>query len=185
MRWVRVVREKGEAAEETEVGQQQEVDHGHPDLSQNGIAGSAEEGFDFEILLDPTEEGLDLPALVIDLGDGGGGEAEVIGEEAVDAAGDGILEGDQAQGMGVFPMGDLSFELDQLVGEDRRRGWQGVLSDNPVTLIGQGPGHEESAALLELVPPVEGAIGPIEAVNAVGLGRKVIPSDGHVMDIAF
>ena len=45
-----------------------------------GVLGSADKGFDAQVLLDGLEEQLDLPALVVDLGDGGGRQVEAIGE---------------------------------------------------------------------------------------------------------
>ncbi len=66
--------------DELEVGQQQVDTDGDPDLGHDGIAGSAQEALDLQILLDPLEEQLDLPARFVDLGDGAGGEFEVVGQ---------------------------------------------------------------------------------------------------------
>ncbi len=52
---------------------------GRKDLAQHGVFRVADEGLDPEVLFDPTEENLDLPALFIDIGDGPGREFEVIG----------------------------------------------------------------------------------------------------------
>lgn len=43
---------------------------GDPDLRLDGVEGVAKEMLDRQVLLDPLEEGLDLPALAINLGDG-------------------------------------------------------------------------------------------------------------------
>ena len=76
---------KGDTAEGFDVGQEQVIDHGDPDLGHDGISGSPQKGFDFEVLLDPFEEDLDLPTLAIDFGNGAGGEVKMVGEEAIDA----------------------------------------------------------------------------------------------------
>jgi len=41
--------------------EQQVIDHGGSDLSHGGVFRGAEERLEFEILLDPFEEGFDLP----------------------------------------------------------------------------------------------------------------------------
>ena len=43
---------------------------GDPDLSLHGILGSAEEGLDAKVLLDPFEEQLDPPAMTVEFRDG-------------------------------------------------------------------------------------------------------------------
>ena len=83
-----------ELAHEPDIGDQQIHAHGHPDLGQYGVARGAEEGFDFQVLLDPFEEQLDLPAILVDRRDGFGRQAEAIGEEDVVLAGLGIAKAD-------------------------------------------------------------------------------------------
>ena len=46
---------------ELDEGYEQTVDHGGPDLSCDRVLRGAEERLDSEILLDPFEEGFDLP----------------------------------------------------------------------------------------------------------------------------
>ncbi len=50
-------------------GQDQQRDERNPDLSEHGIPACPEEGFDLQVLLDPFEEKLDLPAVMIDVAD--------------------------------------------------------------------------------------------------------------------
>ena len=52
-------------------------------MRHDGVFRSAEEAFDFEVLLDPFEEQFDLPALPVDFRDGQGCEAEVAGQELI------------------------------------------------------------------------------------------------------
>ena len=52
------------------------------------------------MLLDPLEEQLDLPAQTVELGDGEGGQREVVGEKDQSLAGLGILEPDTPQRAG-------------------------------------------------------------------------------------
>ena len=61
--------------------QDEEGDQGDVDLDFHGVFADAEEVFDFEVLLDPFEEQLDLPALFVERGDLFGRGLEVVGDE--------------------------------------------------------------------------------------------------------
>ena len=74
-----------------------------PYLRLDSIRGGAEERLDLQMLLDPLEEQLDLPAQTVELGDGEGGQREVVGEEDQSLAGLGVDEADQPQGVGIEP----------------------------------------------------------------------------------
>ena len=52
------------------ISQQKHGDQRDPELSEDGVFGGAEEGFDFEVLFDPLEKQLDLPTIPIDISDG-------------------------------------------------------------------------------------------------------------------
>ena len=115
---------KGDPAEELDVGQEEVVEHRDPDLGHDRISGSAEKGFDLEVLLDPFEEDLNLPTLAIDFSDGTGGEMEVVGEEAIEAVRGGVSEGHEAQAVWVFSASNRACQFDDLVCQDPR--WGGV-----------------------------------------------------------
>jgi hypothetical protein len=57
--------------------EQHHGDEGCPNLDAKGVLGGADEGLDLEVLLEHLEEELDLPALFVDGGDGGGPEARI------------------------------------------------------------------------------------------------------------
>ncbi len=61
--------------------EQQHGDEGCPNLDAKGVLGGADEGLDLEVLLERLEKELDLPALLVDGGDGGGPEVEMVGEQ--------------------------------------------------------------------------------------------------------
>jgi len=52
-------------------------------LSEDGISARAKEGLDLQVLLDPFEEKLDLPALMIDVANRFSGKAADICKENV------------------------------------------------------------------------------------------------------
>ena len=68
-----------ETSLELDVGEQQEIGHGDPDLGEDGVFRGSEERFDFEMLFDPFEEEFHLPAGFIDLSDRPSGKREVVG----------------------------------------------------------------------------------------------------------
>jgi hypothetical protein len=64
-----------------DVGEEQVIYQSGPDLDQDGVGRRSQEGFYFEVLLDPFKEQFDVPASFIDLGDGFGRQLEVVGHE--------------------------------------------------------------------------------------------------------
>jgi hypothetical protein len=52
-----------------------------PDLSAQGVLGSAVEILDAQVLFDPLEEQFDLPTAAIELGNSQWWQAEVVGEK--------------------------------------------------------------------------------------------------------
>ena len=76
---------------------------------------SADETFDLELLLDGFEKEFDLPAVFIDLGDGGGRPCEVVGQEHNDFAGFRVFGPDAAQTLGEFLAGVKPFEFNDVI----------------------------------------------------------------------
>ena len=87
-----------EAAEELEVAQQKVRNQGHIDLSHDCVLGVADKRFDLEVLFDEAEEGLYLPAFLVDVGDGSGRKIEVVGQKDVMLAGRLVPVADPAKG---------------------------------------------------------------------------------------
>src|SRR6266446_9064860 len=61
--------------------QQQISNHGGKDLQTNGVFGTAKETADFEMLLDPPEQQLDLPAFAIERGDTPGRALQIVAQD--------------------------------------------------------------------------------------------------------
>ena len=61
-----------------EVLNQQHRNHGRPNLSPDRIGGRADEAFDSKILFQHLKEGFDLPPILIDLADRGGGQPHLV-----------------------------------------------------------------------------------------------------------
>ena len=86
-------------------GDEQVNGDGAPDLAAHGVGRSAVKGFDAEMLLEPFEEQLDLPAAAIELGDGQGRDGEVVGQKDQGLAGLGIAIADAADWGGIIELG--------------------------------------------------------------------------------
>ena len=75
------------AALSLDEGESEVIDQGAPDLDQHRVLAGSQKAFDLEVFFDPFEEVLDLPSCLVNGGDGGGGELEVIGDEDEPPAG--------------------------------------------------------------------------------------------------
>ena len=91
-----------QVAQELEITKQEINDECGVDLGQHGVFRVADEGLDFQVLLDEAEEDLDLPAFFVDIGDGLGRQLEMVGEKDIALAGGGVAVSDAAQGNGAF-----------------------------------------------------------------------------------
>lgn len=88
---------------------------GNPYLCFDGIGRCAAERFDSQVLLDPLEKQLDLPALFVDIGHCLSGKEEYIGEEDETLPGFRVHVGDTPQGLRIESSGFLSSEKDCLI----------------------------------------------------------------------
>ena len=154
-----------------------------PDLGLHGVWGGAVEAFDAEVLLDPFEEEFDTPAGAIELGDGEGGQVEVVGEEDEFAAVFDIGEGDAAERFGVEAGGADPGECDRLVAAE-----SGGLIDESSFATGEGEirfgaGDEEGFGGLKAVEPCKVHVAAIHDVDGTGFERELI-EDGDVVCFA-
>jgi len=111
-----VLQSNAQVAQELEITQQEIDDEGGIDLGQHGVFRVADESLDFQVLLDEAEEDLDLPAFLVDVGDGLGRQLEMVGEKDIAPAGGGFQVGDAPQGHGTF-LGFGPGQPDGVVGE--------------------------------------------------------------------
>ena len=62
--------------------EQQAGDQRHVDLDAHGILAAPPEAADLEVLLEPFEQQLDLPALLVEPGDLGGRASQIVSQES-------------------------------------------------------------------------------------------------------
>jgi len=85
------------------------------DLGQYSVLCCAQEGLDLEVLLDPLEEQLDLPTVLIDVGDRLCAEIKTVGQENIVLAAFGIAITDAARTDRTLRTGSNTRELDRLI----------------------------------------------------------------------
>jgi len=83
-------------------------------LRQDCIFRVADEVLDFEVLLDEPEKYFDLPALLVDVGDGPGGQGHEVGQELEMLSTFFVQVADASENEGFLAVADL----DDLVGGD-------------------------------------------------------------------
>ena len=80
------------------ISEYQHRDQGNPYLRHDCIAAGSEKSFNLQVLLDPLEKQLDLPASLVDIGNGFGSQLEIVGQKKILLTCVGILVTDSAQG---------------------------------------------------------------------------------------
>jgi len=99
-------------------GHEQVDAQSHPDLGFDGIGRRAEEGLDPQVLLDPLEEQLDLPAQPEDVRNGLCRDRKDVGQEHKVLFCVGLHVGDPPQGLRIGLAGTSCGEHDGLIGTD-------------------------------------------------------------------
>jgi hypothetical protein len=87
----------------------------NPDLGLDRVAARAEERLDPQMLLDPFEEQLDLPAALVALGNPESRQRKVVGQEDEAPVQIGIVEPDAPQPLGVLLAGIEAAQADGLI----------------------------------------------------------------------
>ena len=145
----------GHLVGELQVGEQEMHAHRDPDLRHHGVARGADEALDAQVLLDPLEEGLDLPTLLVDGRDGLRSEPEVVGEERVELLGVGVAIADSTQRNRTPGAAFDAGQLDGLVrGHARPRCERPPLSNRVLDLALQ-PSDQENSLCIKGFQPLE------------------------------
>ena len=90
--------------------------HGDPDLRLHGVLAGAQGRLDAQVLLDPFEEQLHLPALPVQVGDQLGLQCEVVGQKR-DALAVFVLDHYAAQCGGVTLLGIEDLQRHRLIAQ--------------------------------------------------------------------
>lgn len=164
-----------------ENGHQQVGAHRDPYLGLHGVLAGAVEGLDPEVLLDPFEEQLDLPAGLVDLRHHDGVELEIVGEENQGLSGIGIHVADAPQSGSVGFLGSRAVEADGLVGpQSGRLVYRSRLPDVEAH-VRLRPDHEVSLGRIDAGETPEVEVPPVHDVEGAWLQSDPIQGV-HVVD---
>ncbi len=143
----------------------QDIDrHSNPDLSCDGVFGGTVEGFDAQMLLDPSKEQLDLPTALIELGNGEWGQEKIVGQKHQPFLARSIVVTNSAKALGIAAFGNGIVERDNLV-RSKAAPLVDRLREEPLTIEAFfGPRHKEGSTLVE---PVESSKVEISAIHQV------------------
>jgi len=121
------------------------------------------------VLLQPLEEEFDLPAALVELGDGQRREREVVREEDELAAAFRVEVANPAEAFGVALLAVETVEPDELIRGHPGRPIDRLRVEVPEPKVPLGPRHEEAVILAEPVQPSEVEVGAVEDVDGPGL----------------
>jgi hypothetical protein len=147
-----------------------------------GVFAAAEKAADFEVLLEPFEQQLDLPALFVEPRDLGRRSVEIVGQQikrlVLVGAGDGELAQDDIKER-VFwrpAMRPVVAELDPAIGRDAIAGGD-LDADLAAISIALASGNEEGAGGADRKPPAVIGVALVKDV-----GGACLPRDGTAGD---
>src|SRR5258708_10452921 len=155
-----------------------------PDLRLNAILGSPVEGFDPQMLLDPFEKELDLPAAAVQFGDRKRGQDEIVGQEDEGLGGFRILKADAAQRGLEAPVRVEAREDDTLVADQAGLAIDRMRVPALNLKIRFTASHEEAARLVEAIKAFKVEEATIHDVETSGIGHRLV-ADGDLMHLAI
>ena len=138
--------------------QQQKSDQRDIDLGAHGVVAAAEKAADLEVLLEPFEQQLDLPALLVELCDVGGGALEIVGDQkewlvVIGAGDDDLAQFDLVKRVDGGAAARLAMaDLEAAVGHDPVA-CGGLLADLAALRVLLAPGDKDGAGGDDLRPP--------------------------------
>jgi len=157
-----------------ETGHHEVNAQGDPDLGSHGVVACSEERFYAEVLFDPFEEQLDLPAAFVDGGDGNGRMSEMIRKEAESFPRLRIDITDSAQRHGVVAFSLPCAQPDSLVATQSCRFVDSPGLQNVELGVALGANHEVAVCDLDPKKTTEVEVASVEHIDASSL-------DGHLV----
>jgi len=136
-----------------------------PDLRFDRVRGRAVECLDPQMLLDPFEEEFDLPAGFVELGNRGGVEVEVVGQENERFLRLGIAVTDSSKRLRVFSRRIVTREQNRLVADETRRPVDMTRVATAEVEVLFRPCHEERSGRVEIEEPPEIEISSVDKIE--------------------
>ena len=139
--------------------------HGAPDLRLHRVLARSQKALDAQVLLDPFEEQLYLPAALVQRGNGQRRQRCVVGQKHQRFARIGVFESDAPKMLWVVLGHVKPVEPNRLIA-DHTGASVGLGRVNPMGIHAAfGAGHKERAGLMYLEEPVEVHVTPIHHVK--------------------
>ena len=161
----------------------QDVDRDRdPHLRLHGVLGSSEERLDPQVLLDPPEEELHLPPLLVEQGDALRGKGKIVRQENEFLLVLDVEESDAAEFVGVMLGGVGARQGDGLIGTNPGRFVDGPGIHAAKPQVRLGPRDEKSEAKRKSMKPLEVEIPPIHHVIRSRFGNQFV-EDMHVVPL--
>ena len=145
---------------------------GAPDLCLHGVLAGAQESLDTQVLLDPFEEQLDLPATFVERGNRQGGQRRVVGQKDQRLARFGVFESDAPQVLGVLLGRVMAVEHHTLVADDACAAVDRIGVHAPSVHARFGSGDEECASLMHGIQASKVDVSTIHHVKGARLDRQ-------------
>jgi len=155
-------------------GDQQINADSDPDLGFDGVGRCAVKGFDSQMLLDPAEEELHLPALLVNIGDGFCGNGKDIGQVDKTFVGVQVHVGHPAQGLRVGSSGFLACEKNALIGTESQRFVYFLRIEAAVPQIALGANYKESGKEIHGIKPRKVYVSAIHGDDGIFFQREDI-----------
>ena len=154
-----------------------------PDLGFDRIFALPDESFNAQVLLDPLEEQLHLPATFVQCRDGQGRKGSVVGQKNQGFSGIRVLEADSAQQIGVCLGGVVAVQGDSLIADYAGGpvGWERVQSVGIHAALGAG--YEKGSGLVHGVQPGKIEIAPVHHIKSPSLDGQDV-QDVHIVGFA-
>ena len=131
------------------------------------------------MLLKHLEEEFDLPAVPVDIADGGGSKAKVIGEKLDLPLVLVIPDHYPAQQPGVLQAGSGSGEANHLIGNDIGSLRQRTVRYHLIGSVAFEPGNEENTGFIPMSKKIEVIVAPIYSDDAAG-GKGEMTSHSNI-----
>ena len=155
-------------------GDQQVCGYGYPDLRLDGVLAGSEEHLDAQMLFDPLEEQLYLPALAIQVGNQLGFEREVVGQKN-QALARIVLDHHPAHRRGVVLARKLTRQHTSLIAYHRSGRSVHGMRVTPLELgIAFGTGHKEGLGLVNHEQSCKVQITPVHQVESPRLQHQIV-----------
>ena len=143
--------------------------YGTPNLRLYCVLAVAQKLLDAQVLFDPFEEQLDLPAALVQSGNGQGRQGRVVGQENQGLLGLGVFEANAPQVLGVVLGCIVSVQRNGLIADDAAAPVHLGRVHAPGVHIGFGSSHKEGACLVHLEQASKVQIAPVHDVERAGL----------------